>query len=419
MTPIDAIALQEVLGYASTNAKQVLEKLSDVSEFYNLSESELMRLGFTKIQAKKAKEATLLPECKRIEDLCRKKYVKIIPYGEKEYPKSLMNIFSPPVVLYVIGTLPDFDNTVSVTIVGPRKISEYGRKSAFSLAARISLSGAVTVSGGAIGGDSAAHIGSMAVGGVTVAILGAGVLANYLKTNKQLREDIVKHGGALISEFVPDFEPRGKYAFPLRNRIMASISNAIAVVEAPIKSGTIITANAALEAGHEVYAVPGRPDTPECAGSNKLISDGAHLLTSPEEILAPYSDKISLFKMGDISKSELMKLYLKTFGEETEKPENKPKKSIDKNVKKSKKKTVAVTDGEKETAVAPTVPDNGSLSPELKKVYDAVTDNGITADELSEILDIGIAELLSSLMILEIRGFVRSDFGNKYSKTFN
>ena len=406
MYELEWIELQQLLGYGATNTKKVLSSGLSVTKLLSLTPDEMARVGFTPSQIKRAGTLALKKEAERIYNLVSKNFIKVIPYGTREYPHRLMNIFSPPVLLYVIGDCPNFNYETVISVIGPRKISEYGKQASFSLSARLTLGGALVISGGAVGGDYYAHLGALAVGGKTVIVTGGGVLSSYLKSNDKLRNKTIKRGGALISEFAPDHVPRFKSSFHLRNRIIAGLSNAVVVIEAEVGSGTLITAHAAVDEGIDVYAMPGKPNLLQYEGTNKLIMEGAMPIISAENILEKYEgryNKISLFSIGDISADELKRRYLINKEETAEKakPKAKPKH------KPAKEKGEDNTNPKKTDSVQ-------TLNPTLKEVYNSVSNDGTYIDEIVEKTGFSTNEVLSALTMLEIKGLVKSLAGSRY-----
>ena len=179
----------------------------------------------------------------------------IITYDDERYPQRLREISNPPAVLYVDGSLGDFDSLAMIAIVGTRKASTYALKAAHIMAKGIALCGGAIVSGGALGVDSAAHRGALEAGGITYAVLGCGFKTNYLMENEELRYRIKTSGGALITEY-PPFTAATKFSFPMRNRIISGLSLGVLVVEAGEKSGSLITANLAAEQNRDIFAIP-------------------------------------------------------------------------------------------------------------------------------------------------------------------
>ena len=210
--------------------------------------------------------------------------IKCVRKGEKDYPERLYSLPHMPDELFYVGNLPK-DHTPSVAIVGARSSSVYGRAQAFRYAKTFSEAGVAVISGLAAGIDSEGHKGALAGTTPTFAVLGSGVDVCYPSSNKTLYEKILRQGGGILSEFAPGTPPLS-YHFPLRNRIISGLADLVLVVEARKKSGSLITANHALEQGKTVYALPGQVNDALSRGCNELIFDGAGIAYCPEVILA-------------------------------------------------------------------------------------------------------------------------------------
>jgi DNA processing protein len=213
-------------------------------------------------------------------DRCRTSAIAILLWSDDRYPGRLDHLVDPPPVLFARGRL-ELLQRPSVTIVGSRRSTAYGRRSAEALAAQMALRGITVVSGLALGIDGASHRGALEAGGDTIAVLGSGVDLIQPASHRRLGERIAREG-LLLSEFLPG-EPARPHHFPRRNRILAALSGAVVVVEAAEKSGALITVEHALDLGRDVYAVPGALDAPQSRGCNTLIRQGAQVITSPEE----------------------------------------------------------------------------------------------------------------------------------------
>jgi len=207
--------------------------------------------------------------------------IRHIDYGEPEYPSLLREIEDNPPFILVQGKT-DFDTSPHVAIVGSRNASVAGQKMAASLGRELAEAGHVIVSGLARGIDTAAHNAALKTG--TIAIIAGGHRRIYPAENITLSNTILDHGGAIISEMPPAFEPRGK-DFPRRNRIISGLSLGVVVVEAARRSGSLITARLASEHGRQVFAIPGSPLDPRADGTNNLIREGATLIRSGEDII--------------------------------------------------------------------------------------------------------------------------------------
>lgn len=210
--------------------------------------------------------------------------IEEIYLSNEKYPKRLKEIYNPPKKIYVLGNVKIL-NDIGIAIVGARKATEYGKKVALKLSEDLSKRKIVIISGLAKGIDSYAHIGTLNVrNGRTIAVLGSGIKEIYPKENIELARQIIRNGGCLISEYSPDEKPN-KINFPERNRIISALSKGVIVVEASEKSGALITADLALEQGREVFSVPGDIYSRTSVGTNKLIQQGAKLVTSFEDVL--------------------------------------------------------------------------------------------------------------------------------------
>ncbi|MBI4432817.1 MAG: DNA-protecting protein DprA [Candidatus Omnitrophica bacterium] len=208
--------------------------------------------------------------------------VDMIGIFDERYPAELKAIYDPPILLYVKGSLPAGGQKIAV--VGSRLASTYGRETAKRFSRQMAAAGVTIVSGLAEGIDAAAHEGALEADGVTLAVFGCGLSTIYPRQHKKLAEAILKRG-ALISEYPMGMAPLAAY-FPMRNRIISGLSNAVLVVEAKAKSGALITADCALEEGREVFAVPGNIDSSRSLGTNALLKQGAKMVTSVADILS-------------------------------------------------------------------------------------------------------------------------------------
>lgn len=246
---------------------------------------DAVRGGFTEgLDARAAaalREPGLLDRASREIEGARKAGAAAVTRFDGAYPEALKNIYAPPVVLWVRGSLPAGD---SVAIVGSRNATAYGLKTARRFAREIAAAGTAVVSGLARGIDAAAHEGALDAKGATVAVLGGGLGKIYPRENAPLAEKIVNGGGAVVSEYAWDV-PAQAGRFPARNRIVAGLSRAVLVVEADAKSGSLITADEAVAEGRDVYAVPGNVDSPRSTGTNRLIRQGARSALDPRDLV--------------------------------------------------------------------------------------------------------------------------------------
>ncbi len=215
-------------------------------------------------------------------ELAEKLGVWIINIEDKRYPPMLKQIYDPPPVLYIKGTLSRQDN-LAISVVGTRRCSLYGQEQASRLAHLLGSAGFTIVSGMARGIDTAAHHGALSAAGRTIAVQGCGLANIFPPENKKLFE-LIAESGACISELPLGFEPLAEN-FPPRNRIIAGLSLGTIVIEAGLNSGALITAKEALENNREVMAVPGKIDSPLSKGAHRLIKQGAKLIESIEDVM--------------------------------------------------------------------------------------------------------------------------------------
>ena len=227
-----------------------------------------------------------LSEAEKILELCHRKRIHLLTFRDAAYPARLKHISDPPALLYYKGNLPDMDGNPVIGVVGTRKASAYGLTAAKRMGYQIGRCGGIVVSGMAYGIDGMAMAGCLTAGQPVVGVLGCGVDIVYPLSNRALFRDTEDYG-CILSEFAPGTQP-AKWTFPKRNRIIAGLSCGVLVVEAPEKSGALITANQALEQGRDVFAVPGNIDVPSFAGSNRLLREGAIPVCSGWDVISEY-----------------------------------------------------------------------------------------------------------------------------------
>ena len=209
--------------------------------------------------------------------------INICVKGDGIYPELLSRIADAPDALFYLGNMAG-DDERAIAIVGSRRETRYGREQAFRIARELAAQGVAVVSGLAYGIDTAAHKGALEGGGRTVAVLGSGLLRLYPPENAELAQKIIESGGAVVSEFPPRAEPLA-FRFPYRNRVVSGLSHGVLLVEAREKSGTLITVGHALEQGREVFALPGPVDQPASAVPNRLLREGARLVTCAADLM--------------------------------------------------------------------------------------------------------------------------------------
>lgn len=350
------VALNLIEGVGPVRVRQLLEHFGDAARILSASRQELLRVkgigeDTAAAIANWQKTIDLGGELKRIADFgCR-----IVIQGDPEYPELLREIYDPPIVLYVKGELLAKDKN-SVAMVGSRMTTHYGIEVARKLAYQLAYLGVTVVSGGARGIDSAAHQGALHGKGRTIAVLGTGINIVTPPENVKLFEQIAANG-ALITQF-PFNRPGDKQSFPIRNRIVAGMTLGTVVVEANLTSGALITANFATEYGRQVFAVPGRIDSPRSKGCHDLIKKGAKLCEGAEDILSEFE-------------------YLFP-------PSNKPPSAA-------------------ETGILPAV----ELSANEQKVYDSLDHEEISIDEVIRKSGLPSSAVSVALLSLEMKRLIR------------
>ncbi len=267
----------------------LLEHFGSPEEVYYAEPGDLLQVeGITADQAQ-ALENKSLDRAQSILEECARKDIFLLTAQDALYPQRLKNIYDPPLLLYGRGSMPLFDEEAAVAVVGTRSCSPYGIRTAERFGFEMSKQGGLVVSGLARGIDAASQLGALRAGGLTAAVLGCGVDVIYPPENDRLYEDVAA-SGVLLSEYPPGAEPFG-WHFPARNRILSGLCLATLVVEAPEKSGALITAATALEQGRDVFAIPGPLDAEGSVGCNRLIRDGAGLATESWDILREYQSR--------------------------------------------------------------------------------------------------------------------------------
>ena len=289
-------------GIGSVRVRQLLECFGDAAKVLQANRSALVRvkgigddLAGTIVQWQSTTD--LAGELKRAEDFG----ARLVFQTDDEYPELLREIYDPPIVLYVKGRLLSEDKN-SIAMVGARRTTHYGQDAARKLAYQLAGHSITVVSGGARGIDSASHQGALSAKGRTIAVLGTGINIVYPAENAELYERI-SDNGAVITQF--PFNRKGdKQSFPIRNRIVAGMTLGTVVVEANQKSGALITANMAADNNRQVFAVPGRIDSPQSRGCHNLIRNGAALCENAEDILAEFEHLFPNQALGQADSSE-------------------------------------------------------------------------------------------------------------------
>ena len=383
--------------------RAVLEVFPDPEDAYLADEKAFadMELSAEELASLLDKNLT---QAEKILEACEEKDIRICVLSEEDYPFRLKNIDDPPLVLYYRGLLPDFDKAPAIAAVGTRKASAYGLTAARQLGFQLVRCGAILVSGAADGIDGAAMEGALKAGGIVVGVLGNGADVVYPKCNRRLFED-TRLRGCLLSEFPPETPPY-KWNFPKRNRIISGLCNGVLVVEAPARSGALITARQALEQGRDVFAMPGNVGVDTSEGTNELLRSGAILARDGWDVVEEYQHLYP----KTVRRYDLAKAQLQLLTPDREEPEikvaqepQKPAKKA-KNDKKQEKKPV---DKEEKLVYSDLSARMASLTEQERHLVEKI-ENECLVDELIVRTGLPAGKVLAMLTLLEVRGFVKT-----------
>ena len=283
---IDWMPLSFVPGLGSKGIGQLVAHFGNPQKVFEAGKQALRECGVRKnVLSSLHSPSSFLEQAHTLHKRLHASGADAVCLDDPLYPRSLKEIADPPPVLYVQGRM-ELLNSYCLAMVGSRAATAYGKRSSFVLAQGLASSGATVVSGVAAGIDSEAHRGALSVKGATIGVLGCGLDVVYPAQNRSLYEDI-RREGLLVTEYPLGTKPDG-YRFPARNRIIAGLSKGVVVVEAARKSGSLITAEMALDEGREVFAVPGQIDSFKSSGAHWLLQQGAKLVQSADDILVEF-----------------------------------------------------------------------------------------------------------------------------------
>ncbi|MET0016407.1 DNA-processing protein DprA [Oscillibacter sp.] len=370
-------------GIGNQTRLALLEHFRTPEDVYYADEGEiLLTEGITRQEAEVLKNKDLTKADQILAD-CDRLDLQLLTLHDAAYPIRLRSIYDPPCLLYIRGRFPAVDELPAIAVVGTRKASPYGIRCAENLAFGLADGGAVVVTGLARGIDSAAAQGALRAGGIVIGVLGGGVDVIYPRENGWLYDDVAA-AGCLISEYPPGTEPLPGH-FPIRNRIMSGLSVAALVVEAPARSGALITAGMALDQGRDVFAVPGPIYAENSRGCNRLIRDGAGVAAEPWDILRDYEAQFPGKLRGQTRPAP--ELLEKQPGQPTE-------------------------------AAKPVLPSlslkGAGLTDDQILLLRTLTDQPMPVDDLIELTELPARRVLSALTMLEIDQYVTQCSGKRY-----
>ncbi len=416
------IALAEILGPRSPYLKPLLKAFGTPEAIFAADEARLREAlpdigtGMLKsLLGRRTAEAA-----RGIALWCHQNAVRILPFDHAEYPAVLRELDEPPALLYCRGTLPNLSARACVGVVGPRRTDAYGECVTYKISFELAAAGAVIVSGLAEGVDGIATAAALLAGGTPIAVLGCGIDVTYPRHHTKLLAECIGHG-AVITEYAPGTPPNG-YNFPIRNRLISALSDAVLVTQAGEHSGALITARYAVIQGRPLYAVPGNITSPLCVGSNRLLQSGAYPVVNARDLLSPLLPRYhkalcekqfeEAVQFSELDAAKLKKLGLHLSEENmafAKKDAPKPQKEKkEKKVKKEKKEQAPQI---KEKTVH--VPNLSALTPRQRELYALLPQGPFTADALTA-KGVPISEAASTLTLMEIYGLVASRPGGMF-----
>ncbi len=339
---------------------KLLEYYGEAKNIYYSNDIELVNLVTERsysIIVSSRDEKKIIESYKNLKN----KNIKYIARIDKEFPEQLYNVYPVPFGIYLKGSLPS--KALSIAIIGARAATPYGKEIAKMFSKELSRYGVNIISGLATGIDGRAHIGALDMKGYTLGILGGGIDSLYPRENYRLYEAMEGTGG-IISEYGVGFKPKSRW-FPERNRLISGMAEGILVVEAKVKSGSLITIDLGMEQGKNIYAIPGKIGDKNSEGCNNIIKQGAKLVTSVEEILEDFYQYENIVKLGNRSEAKM---------EAVEK----------------------------------------SLANEEKIVYSFIRLEPKHVDDIINYMDLPIQEVTNILFTLEIKGYIKQVTKNYY-----
>lgn len=431
--------LAEKCGIASKQFGRLIEKYDDPFDIYRLSDDEIEQLEGINGALKARLAQKDIESSYSILKYCKENRVDIISYGDARYPARLKTIEDAPILLYCLGHFPDFNSALCIGMVGTRKMSEYGKQSAYKIGYELSSAGAIVVSGMALGVDGAAACGALSAGGRTVAVLGCGISVVYPKEHRRLMDEISRRG-AVITEYPPAEAPHG-HNFPKRNRIISGLCQGVLVVEGAAGSGALITARRAIDQGREVFALPGKIDESNSDGPNELIREGAYPALCSDDILGHYDflyhdvidyskhtkakrkvargDADAALKKYGVGARVLKFANNSESGEKTPAPDEETFVLEESVTPEQRSEAPPTQNAPKETEARESMADNSAellagLDETTRRVFESLPiDKAVSPDALAA-AGIGVGEAITSLTMLELCGLVSSLPGGLY-----
>lgn len=417
------IWVSQALNYGNNKLIEILSSFLSLKDLYNKSAEEMGELSFFNNRDILALKNYSMSRVDKIIEDCETLGINIVTARDKKFPKCLLDIYAPPIVLYYKGDISYLGIQLSIAMVGTRNVNNYSKKITFELSQQLTKAGALVVSGGANGVDTLSHDGALSVGGRTFVVMGCGVNVNYPSNNEKQREEILRCGGALISELPPHTPVNGRY-FPIRNRIISGLCKGVCITHAPKRSGALITAQHAVEQGKEVFCVPPWDITDyACMGVMPYIREGCVVVGDVSDIISEFTECISPYRdveVGDkflqVKKRLLIKLDINDT-DDTDDTSIINSKSLDlENDDNSDDDDDKITLEEFKTK---TENYYEQLDEDRKCVFDCLDDQPMSIDEIFLKTGIVVTTVLTILTDFEIDAIVTTHSGRRYSFNLN
>lgn len=385
--------LSQVLGAGNTDVEYILSKFNSPKDLYNFGRKRgFDNLKFFSNYIKNKMKSVTIDAAKIIVEQCRNFGYEIVTFKDKKYPYRLKNIYASPLILYMNGDIGDIDNILAISIIGARKCSDYAKQVAKLFSRQLSLNGVTIISGMAVGVDGISLEEALNYNGKVIAVVGCGLDVDYPFKNLGLKKRIEdSQNGCIISEYPPGTKPLAGH-FPVRNRIMSGLSVGVLVVEAGVKSGSLITAKIAIDQGKDVYGVPNNIFFEKNYGAMNLLKEGAIIVTNPEDIINQYKWQYNFNRINSIESTNDTDI-----------------KNIINNI-----------DDNTNSVVDINVQEDYNLDGILKEIYSLLCNCGPrNVDYISEKLNLPVNEVLINITELELNGFIKNYPGMKYGINFS
>ena len=401
--------LSTASGVGSATAAKLLKRFGTPENVYLADAGEYKEFESGRFVDVSVLSQKNLDAANKILASCQEKNFSVITIQDAVYPDRLRNIYDPPLILYVRGNLPVVDDEAAIAIVGTRNCTPYGIASAESICFKLAQHGLLIVTGLARGVDTAAARGALRGGGRVIGVIGSGLDVTYPPENSQLFEDVAS-SGAVISEYPPG-TPAQRINFPARNRIISGLSLGVTVIEAPKKSGALITASSALEQGRDVFTLPGNVDAKSCEGSNSLLREGAIPILSADDIISEYvelfPDKIVFGEDEQVNTYPAQVVAAAAKDEKSDINSHFDRRKSQRNEKKE-------IDKKTEVDYIDICEILNSLSGDEKTVVETIGTNTLHVDDIIINSGLSTPQTLTALTMLEIGGFAVREGNGKW-----